>query len=150
MAAQTAGQRRDDSSAPALNIGLELLSDKWRILILQGVLCREIRKYSELERSLGATTNMLADRLKSMVDSGLLEKRAYRDGQARTRYEYHATDIGRGAALVIAAMHQWVTDFSTNEDSPMWVKAGSRLPLRVAFVDPEGNVVSADDAQVTK
>jgi DNA-binding HxlR family transcriptional regulator len=50
-------------------------------------------------------TNILTDRLRRLVDAGVLEKRVY---QLRpTRHEYHLTEKGGALFDVLAAMVRW-------------------------------------------
>lgn len=69
---------------------LDLLGDKWTLLILRDVLAFNIRTFSGFEhRPEHIPTNLLAARLKRLVDAGLLEKSAYQTNPVR--YEYHPT-----------------------------------------------------------
>ena len=50
-------------------------------------------------------TNILADRLKSLVENGLVEKRLYQSNPPR--YEYHLTDVGNELMPIIKSMALW-------------------------------------------
>ncbi|NJN82846.1 MAG: helix-turn-helix transcriptional regulator, partial [Caldilineaceae bacterium] len=50
-------------------------------------------------------TNILADRLRRLVDYGILEKVAYQ--QNPVRYDYQLTEKGRDLEPIVRAMIQW-------------------------------------------
>jgi DNA-binding HxlR family transcriptional regulator len=58
-----------------INLTLELLGDKWSLLILRDIMFGRKRHFRELMRSQeGISSNILADRLKRLVTHGLLTK----------------------------------------------------------------------------
>lgn len=67
---------------------LDLLGDKWTLVIMRDVLFFNRRTFGEIE---GAPeqipTNLLASRLKKLVELGLLEKVLYQEHPKRYRYE---------------------------------------------------------------
>lgn len=59
-----------------INLTLEVLGDKWSLLILRDMIFGGKRHFRELMRSQeGISSNILADRLKRLVAEGLLTKR---------------------------------------------------------------------------
>jgi DNA-binding HxlR family transcriptional regulator len=64
-----------------------------------------IRRFDEFQRGLGIARNTLTDRLRRLVDEGLLEKHAYQ--QDPVRYDYVLTDKGQDFFGVVAAMMAW-------------------------------------------
>ena len=71
---------------------LALIGDHWTLMILREELFG-VRRFGQLARNLGIPRPTLSARLRSMVDSGLLERVLYaRDPE---RYEYRLTDAGR-------------------------------------------------------
>lgn len=73
-------------------------------MILQRVFRGE-RRYQQIRDSIGASDSVLADRLKGMIEGGLLVKKPYRDG--RVRYEYHLTAMGKATWRIFVAVHVW-------------------------------------------
>src|SRR3954451_16176295 len=99
--------RTDDrADLSRTEVAAMILADRWRLQILREVVGRKVTRYTDL-LALGISTNALADKLKLLVESDLLERRLYREGQARSRYEYHPTKSARGLVLVFAAIDQW-------------------------------------------
>lgn len=85
---------------------LDLLGDKWTLLILRDVLVFDRHMFSEFASAPEhIPTNLLAERLKRLVDAGLLEKEAYQENPPRFRYV--ATDKGRAVRPVIRALKQF-------------------------------------------
>jgi DNA-binding HxlR family transcriptional regulator len=80
---------------------LALVGDNWTLLILREALFG-VRRYGQLARNLGIPRPTLSTRLRSMVDSGVLERVQYEHDP--DRYEYRLTEAGRelfGAAVML-------------------------------------------------
>ncbi|MCH1550217.1 MAG: helix-turn-helix transcriptional regulator [Pseudomonadales bacterium] len=85
---------------------LDLVGDKWTLLILRDVLVFGCKKYGEFEHRVERIpTNILADRLKRLVQYGLLHKVPYQDGPKR--YHYLPTPQGKAMLPVISAMRDF-------------------------------------------
>jgi len=84
---------------------LDLAGDKWTLLVVRDLL-RGRRTYGELAGSPeGIPTNILADRLRRMVASGLIEATAYQ--KRPVRYAYALTEKGRDLEEVLGALARW-------------------------------------------
>ncbi|MBA2560787.1 MAG: helix-turn-helix transcriptional regulator [Propionibacteriales bacterium] len=110
---------RSDWSTLACPIarGLDVLGDPWVMLVLREVLSG-VHRYDELRSALGAADNVLSDRLRRMVDEGLLVRVPYSSGN-RPRMEYHATQAGADALPVLHALMQWGNRHTTAPNGPM-------------------------------
>jgi DNA-binding HxlR family transcriptional regulator len=84
---------------------LELVGERWSILIIRDALYRGISRFSDFQRSLGVAANILASRLDGFVDAGLMTRRRYCDRP--DQYEYVLTDKGRSMQPVIVALTEW-------------------------------------------
>ncbi len=82
---------------------LELVGERWSLLILRDALFRGHTRFSDFERSLGIAPNILSKRLESFVADGLMELRAAAGGGRG----YHLTEKGRGLKSVIMALSNW-------------------------------------------
>ena len=82
---------------------LELVGERWSLLILRDAFFRGHTRFSDFERSLGIAPNILTKRLESFVADGLMELRA---GQGGAR-EYHLTEKGHALKAVIIALNDW-------------------------------------------
>jgi DNA-binding HxlR family transcriptional regulator len=83
---------------------LERVGEWWSILILRDAF-RGLTRFDQFEDSLGIAPNMLARRLKGLVESGLLQKRRYQDRPPR--FEYVLTDLGRDFRPVLWTLLSW-------------------------------------------
>ncbi len=83
---------------------LDLLGDLWSLGILRSVFYGH-RRYGEIQSDLGIATNVLADRLRSLVDHGILERVPYQDRPLR--HEYVPTAKGAELGAVIIALREW-------------------------------------------
>lgn len=69
---------------------LDVLGDKWTLLIMRDALFFNRRTFADFERSgERIPTNLLAERLKKLVEFGMLEKIQYQ--QRPVRYHYQPT-----------------------------------------------------------
>lgn len=84
---------------------LELVGERWTLLILRDAMFRGFVRYSQFVESLGIATNILARRLERLVATGLMETRGT---QARAAHlEYHLTQKGLDLKPVIVALTEW-------------------------------------------
>ncbi len=85
---------------------LDLVGDKWTLIIIRDLIFRRCKRYSDfLDGPEGITTNILADRLKRMEAEGLIESEPYT--QRPLRYEYHITQKGAELLPVLIAVSKW-------------------------------------------
>ncbi|MER5647446.1 helix-turn-helix domain-containing protein [Streptosporangium sp. NPDC002524] len=102
----------------AIGQALVILGDRWVLLILQRAFLLRIRTFAGWRDALGISESVLAARLRELVDHGIFELSAYRDG--RTRYEYRLTERGLQLWALLVAIQAWERD---------WVAPGRLPPL---------------------
>jgi DNA-binding HxlR family transcriptional regulator len=96
---------------------LEIIGEWWTLLILRDCFLG-IRRFDEFVDRLGIARNVLTSRLDTLVDAGILQRRAYDEG--RGRYDYLLTDKGRALWPVLTAVRQWGDEFVIGEgNEPM-------------------------------
>lgn len=83
---------------------LERVGEWWSMLILRDAL-RGARRFDEFQKSLAIAPNMLARRLNSLVESGLLERRRY--SERPPRFEYVPTECARDLRPVLWMLVSW-------------------------------------------
>ncbi len=118
-----------------LAAALDVVGDKWTLVILRDMLFGGCSRYNEfLKGPEGITTNILADRLKRMQLVGLIESRAYTDSPPR--HAYHLTRMGAELLPVIAAIAQWGNRHidGTWRPTPQMLRDAKRR-LRKQFTD---------------
>ena len=92
------------SPCPVTN-ALEIIGDKWTMVLVRDLVFGK-KTYSEFQDSPeGIPTNILADRLKRLEKSGIIQKRPYQERP--TRYEYILTDKGKDLRKVLKALKEW-------------------------------------------
>jgi DNA-binding HxlR family transcriptional regulator len=92
---------RQRSECP-INLAIEVLGDRWSLLVLRDIMFAGKRHYRELLASdEGISTKILADRLRSLTDAGLLTRRD--DPTHKQKAIYSLTE--RSIALVPAIIH---------------------------------------------
>lgn len=97
---------RDDSDDTLCPVARSagLVGDRWSILIVRELLLGQSR-FQDLQALTGATSQMLAARLKRLEADGLVERHAY--SQRPLRHEYQLTTKGRELMPVIMALRTW-------------------------------------------
>lgn len=100
---------QDCSAARAL----EIVGERWSLLILRDAMFRGYTRYSQFHRSLGIATNVLATRLEDFVAAGLMEHRQPTGPGEQS--EYVLTRKGLELKPVIVALTEW---------GDRWVRAG--------------------------
>jgi len=75
-----------------------------------------VRRYGQLARNLGIPRPTLSVRLRSMVDSGLLERVRY--ARDPDRYEYHLTEAGRDLFGAAAVLMRWGDKYLAGPEGP--------------------------------
>ncbi|MFJ9780400.1 winged helix-turn-helix transcriptional regulator [Amycolatopsis sp. NPDC101161] len=94
---------------------MDLLGDWWTPLVLRDAFYG-VRRFDEFQQALGIARNTLADRLKRLVEEGLLEKVAYQSEPVR--YDYVLTEKGRDFYPVLLAMTRWGDKWLAAEAGP--------------------------------
>src|SRR3954452_1651586 len=103
------------SSPPALDwsvdnctIGqtLEVLGDRWTFLVVREVF-QGIRRFDDMTVRTAIPRTVLTDRLRRLVDAGILRKEPYREPGARSRMEYRPTQKGLDLYPVLLALGRW-------------------------------------------
>jgi DNA-binding HxlR family transcriptional regulator/peroxiredoxin len=98
-------RRTDLSDAEcAIAQALEVVGDWWTLLVVRDI-ARGVHRFDALQRELGVSTKVLTERLKLLVNHGVLAKDPYSDHPPR--YEYRLTDRGRGLLPVLVALQDW-------------------------------------------
>jgi DNA-binding HxlR family transcriptional regulator len=83
---------------------LSVVGDRWTLLILRQAFAGT-RRFRDFQAQLGLTPHRLAERLRKLVDEGILERRRYQERPVRE--EYRLTEKGRDLYPVLMAMFRW-------------------------------------------
>jgi len=106
----------DDSDRHAFTI-LDVVGDRWTSLVVAAAFFG-MQRFDDIASSIGIATNILADRLKLLVDIGVLARVPYQ-GRPR-RFEYHLSEMGRDLYSHTITIHEWTNRWLIREgESPL-------------------------------
>ena len=126
---------------------LEVLGDRWAMMILRDAfdgLCR----FSAFQKNLGLAKNILASRLKLLVESGLLQLQPASDGSAYK--EYVLTDTGRSGFPSVGGLRQWGERFQFEPGetrSALLDRATGQVVETLQVRAQDGRVLRPEDCQ---
>lgn len=129
---------------------LDVVGERWALMIVRDAF-DGTRRFSEFQRGLGVARNVLADRLKGLVQAGIFTVQPASDG---TSYqEYLLTPRGLSLFPVIVALRQWGEDhlFEAGEPRSRLVDSRSGKPLpRMRPLGSDGRTIAAPATFVKK
>ena len=89
---------------------LEIVGDKWTLLIVRDLMWHGKQTFQALEASAeGVPTNILSERLKRLVKWRLVRREAYQ--KHPVRYAYHLTEAGKSLEPVLLQIMNWGHDY---------------------------------------
>src|SRR5215469_2172106 len=89
-----------------------VIGGRWTMMILREAY-RGVRRFEEMEAKLQLGRNVLSERLATLCDEGILERRPYQQGPVR--YEYVLTEKGEDLYPVLLAMLRWGNKYKVDE-----------------------------------
>ena len=98
---------------------LDVIGDRWSLLILREAF-NGVRRSDDLAGHLAISESVLARRLRSLVDAGVLERHAYRLAGERARHDYRLTVRGLELLPVIVALMQWGDRHLADAEGGSW------------------------------
>lgn len=122
---------------------LELVGERWSLLIIRDALFAGVTRFSDFRRRLGLARNVLAARLDGFVEAGIME-RFTPEGSAYE--EYRLTEKGRDLAPVIVALTKWGDHWSAPNGPPIIYRhTGCGGEIEQQLVCPECRAVVEHD-----
>jgi DNA-binding HxlR family transcriptional regulator len=120
--------RESHRSGCPINLTLEVLGDRWSLLILRDMIFGGARRFREL---LGSeeriASNILADRLKMLVEAGLLTRRG--DPSHKQKAVYSLTEKAIELVPVLAQIGAW---------GSRWLPVTEALSIRAKLMEAGG------------
>jgi len=141
--------RPADSTCPVART-VDIVGDKWSLLIIRDAF-DGIRRFSQFQRSLGIAKNILAARLRDLVDAGVLRTEPAPGGSAYQ--EYVLTEKGEDLFALVISLRQWGQDhaFEPGEQHSVLVDAATGEPVpRLSYTTAEGHQVQGRQTRVRK
>ena len=110
---------------------LSVVGDRWTLLVLREAFFRT-RRFEDFQARTGAPRPVLAERLRSLVEDGGLERRQY--SERPDRFEYRLTERGVDLYPVLVSLLRW---------GDRWMADDAELPITLRhrgcgqIVEPE-------------
>jgi DNA-binding HxlR family transcriptional regulator len=137
-----------DTSNCSIARTLEVVGEKWTILILREVWYGSSR-FSEFERVLGCPRNLLAARLKMLVEEGILATETYKEPGSRSRPKYVITPKGVDLVPAVMGLLQWGDRYRADPEGPAMLSrhrgCGAHVDAQIRC--DQGHAVQPEDIE---
>ncbi|RZS37021.1 HxlR family transcriptional regulator [Herbihabitans rhizosphaerae] len=113
-----------------INLSLEVFGDRWSLIILRDMIFGGVRHFRELLNGSteGIASNILASRLKKLVELGLLTRRD--DPSHKQKAIYSLTEAAIELVPVMNALGAW---------GSRWLPVSEELSIRAQVLDEGGD-----------
>jgi DNA-binding HxlR family transcriptional regulator len=108
---------------------LSVVGDRWALLVLREAFLG-VRRFEEFQTNTGAARHLLAQRLRTLTDHDVLERRRY--SERPERFEYRLTEKGRDLYPVIVSLMAW---------GDRWMSDGNGPPIELTH-QPCGHTIT--------
>ncbi|RCS22942.1 transcriptional regulator [Phyllobacterium salinisoli] len=127
---------------------LDVIGDWWSLLIVRDAF-DGLTRFGEFQKSLGIAKNILASRLRTLTERGILEA-VPADGGARQ--EYRLTPMGRDLFPVMVALRQFGERhlFAPGEKHSRLVERATGKDVRIGIHTEDGRPIGPDEALIIK
>src|SRR5688500_18246981 len=106
-----------DGEVCSIARSLEVIGERWSLLIIRDAVFAGSTRYSEFQRTLGIATNILKDRLDGFVDAGIMRRHQY--SEQPELYEYLLTEKGRDLEPALIALSEWGDRWAAPDGPPI-------------------------------
>ncbi|MHA7985810.1 winged helix-turn-helix transcriptional regulator [Rathayibacter sp. CAU 1779] len=130
-----------DSQVCSIARSLEVVGERWSLLIIRDALFAGVRRFGDFQHNLGIATNVLASRLDAFVASGVMRRHAASD--------YVLTEKGRALAVALIALTEWGDEWASPIEPPiLYQHSGCGDAVHAVAVCETHGAVDADDVSV--
>ncbi|MCY9848432.1 winged helix-turn-helix transcriptional regulator [Pectobacterium jejuense] len=129
---------------------LEVVGDRWALLIIRDAFDNR-RRFGDFQRSLGVAKNILTDRLRALVEEGILSVQPVSESSAYQ--EYILTPKGEQLFPLVVALRQWGEQqlFAEGEPHSLLLDKHTGQPLQTMLPhSAEGQLVVGQHTFVQK
>ncbi|PXB02894.1 winged helix-turn-helix transcriptional regulator [Pectobacterium carotovorum] len=129
---------------------LDVVGDRWALLIIRDAFDNR-RRFGDFQRSLGVAKNILTDRLRALVEEGILSVQPVSESSAYQ--EYILTPKGEQLFPLVVALRQWGEQqlFAEGEPHSLLLDRHTGQPLQTMLPhSAEGQLVVGQDTFVQK
>jgi len=109
--------RTYDAEVCSMARTLEVVGERWSLLIIRDALFAGTTRYVEFQRRLGIATNVLQARLDGFVEAGLMRRERY--AEQPDLFEYVLTEKGRDLAPALVALTSWGDRWAAPDGPPI-------------------------------
>ncbi|GAA4919279.1 HxlR family transcriptional regulator [Stackebrandtia albiflava] len=142
----TAGRNWTDPACPVART-VDLVGDRWSLLIIRDAMDGAATFTEFLER-LQIARNILTDRLRRLVDHGILDRSA----TGGRRHTYQLTEAGKDLFTTVVALRQWGERhaFAPHETHSVLVDPQGRPVPVLRIRGEDGSPITADTSHVRR
>jgi DNA-binding HxlR family transcriptional regulator len=95
---------------------LSVLGERWALLVVRDI-SLGMRRFDQLQEKLGVATNVLSQRLATLAEEGIVERRRY--SEHPERFEYRLTEKGIELVPVLWALMRWGDRWTAPDGPPL-------------------------------
>ena len=111
-----------------INLSLEVFGDRWSLIILRDMIFGGVRHFRELLRCMeGISSNILADRLRTLVELGMLTRAE--DPTHKQKAIYSLTEMSIALVPIMAQLGAW---------GRVWLPVTPELSIRAQLLEEGG------------
>lgn len=127
---------------------VDLIGDRWSLLIVRDAM-DGARAFTDFQQRTGIARNILTDRLRRLVERGILHRETAASGR---RQVYTLTPAGRDLFTVIVALRQWGerNAFAPGEAHSVLIDQGGQVVSELRTTGARGTPVDLDTTSVLK
>jgi DNA-binding HxlR family transcriptional regulator len=96
---------------------VQVVGDRWTLLVLREAF-QGVRRFDEVRVRTGIPRQVLSDRLRRLVDQGVLRREPYREAGRRVRQQYRLTRKGMDLYAVLVALMAWGDAYAADPAGP--------------------------------
>mgnify|MGYP000493829637 CR=1 FL=1 len=98
------------SNACPMELGINILSGKWKLRILWNLYIKKVVRFNELKRNLGnITTKTLTEQLRELEDKKIIKRTIY--PEIPPKVEYSLTETGYSLKPILESMDKWGVNY---------------------------------------
>jgi DNA-binding HxlR family transcriptional regulator len=109
--------RTYESEVCSIARALEVVGERWSVLIVRNALFAGSTRFSDFQRSLGIAPNILKTRLDGFVAAGIMRRHQY--SEQPELFEYLLTEKGRDLAPALIALTAWGDRWAAPDGPPI-------------------------------
>jgi DNA-binding HxlR family transcriptional regulator len=128
---------------------LGVVGERWTFLILREAF-EGATRFAEFQQALGVASDVLTERLNTLVAYRVMTKEPYQDPGSRARHAYLLTPAGEELHIALGILQQWGDAHLPRAGGPT-VERRARAtgrPLHVGFIDDRGREIGPAEVAI--